>query len=446
MNKIYDVIVAGAGPGGITAAISAARNGSSVLLLDRNGYPGGTNTSAMVGPLMTFHSGKDQIIKGIAEEIIDQLRKRDATLGHVPDPLGVVSTITPIEPDVLKLVYFSMLSKERRITTLFNTYITGVESNAGKLSAVQTIGKGGSASYHGRCFIDATGDGDLAYYAHADFVMGRMKDGLSQPMTLMFKMRNVNTEEIISYIHKNPEQFIFNRECDLNSYLAVSGFFKEVERAKCNGDLTLPRDRVLCFEGVHKGDMIVNMTRATMLSGVNSQDLTSAEFELYHQIDEILKFLKKYIPGFGEAFLDKVADSVGVRESRRISGMATLDSDVIINSSSSPESVAMCAFPIDIHDPAGADLNWVRKERNCCYDVPFGVMVPKGFSNLLVTGRCISATHEALASVRVTPTVMALGEAAGTAASMTNDFSQININELQEKLASQGAVPGRKWL
>ncbi len=450
MTKTYDVIVVGAGPSGMTAALSAARNGASVLLIEKNGYPGGMNTAAMVCPLMTFHSGDTQIIKGIAQEIVDKLAERDATLGHIPDPIGMVSTITPIDPVILKLIYFEMLVKEPNITILFHTFLTGATAVNGKVASISVVNKSGISIFQGRTFIDATGDADLAYLCKADFVQGRSKDGMSQPMSLMFKMSGVDLSKITTYVLDNPEQFILNPSCDLSRYLAVSGFFREVVKAKDNGDLTIPRDRVLFFQGIRPDEIIVNMTRVTCLSGVNAKDLTQAEFEAHRQVDEIISFFKNYLPGFDHAYVQSIADTTGIRESRRIIGKATLVAEDILENRSHETAVAMCAFPIDIHDPVGNELNWIRKERACCYDIPFEVMVPKHFTNLLVTGRCISATHEALASARISSTAMALGEAAGLAAALAVNgnltFDEFDISQLQKRLVQQNAIPGKAWL
>lgn len=444
MNKVYDLIVAGAGPSGTVAAISAARNGASVLLVDKQGYPGGMNTAGMVCPIMTFHAGTKQIVKGIAQEIIDRLVARGASLGHILDPIGVVSSITPIEPSVLRLVYFEMLAALPNISVLFHSFISDATVENGVVKSITVVGKSGVTRYQAKTFIDATGDGDVAAYCKAGYKIGRSNDGFSQPMTLMFKAGGVELEKVIDYIKKNPEQFILNKSCDIEKYLAVSGFFNIVSTAQTNGDLSIPRDRVLFFQGVHKGEIIVNMTRATKLSGINSRDLTVAEFCLYHQIDEIMVFFKKYVPGFENCYLSDIADVTGVRESRRINGLYTLTIDDVINGVSFDDSIALCTFPIDIHDPIGSELNWVRKSRTSCYSIPYRVMVPKKLKNLLVTGRCISATHEAMASARISATAMALGEAAGLAAALASqggcNFHSMDIKQLQKKLTEQGAI------
>lgn len=450
MKKVYDIIVVGAGSSGINAAVCAARRGMSVLLIDKNGYPGGTNTSAMVAPLMTFHAGDKQVVKGIAQEIVDRLAARGGTLGHIPDPIGMVSTITPIDSELLKLVYFEMLSTEPNITVLLHTFLESVELEDGQIQAVRVLNKSGKATYKGKVFIDATGDADLAALCDVEFMLGRKHDGMAQPMSLMFSLNNVDLEKTTEYVLENPEQFILNMDCDLRKYLAVSGFFSLVAQAKENGDFPLPRDRVLFFQSVHAGEVLVNMTRVTRLSGVNAKDLTVAEFEAHKQVGIVTAFLKKYIPGFAAAQLRSIAAMTGVRESRRILGMETLTAEMVINSAECEDSVAVCAFPIDIHDPVGAELNWIRKERICCYDIPYGVMVPRKIPNLLVTGRCISATHEAIASARITATAMALGQAAGAAASMAvaekKACGAISVPKLQKLLADEGAVPGKRWI
>jgi len=440
---MYDVIIAGGGPSGAIAALAAARAGSKVLIIEKNAFLGGMNTAAMVCPLMTFHSGKHQVVQGIPEEIIREMVALGGSLGHIPDPLGVTSTITPIEPEILKSVYFKLFSKEPNIELLLHSIIVGAEWEQGVVKSVKVANKKGLTNYSAKVFIDATGDGDLAAFCKADYVQGRAKDGFSQPMTLMFKMGNVNFEEIYTYMESNPEQFIVDKNCDIRKYLAVSGFFDLVRRAKTKGDLTLPRDRVLFFEGLNKGEVFINMTRVIKRKGTDVWELSLAEEEGNKQVMEAIAFMKKYLPGFANSVLMQIAPLIGVRETRRVIGRYVLSEDDITNATAHEDSVAVCAFPIDIHDPVSSNLTWVHQSEPNAYDIPFRTMVVKKFKNLLVTGRCISATHEAMASARISATAMALGEAAGTAAAIigdTKDFSKINIKALQSMLKANGAV------
>ncbi|MGF7145385.1 ribulose 1,5-bisphosphate synthetase/thiazole synthase [Anaerotaenia torta] len=446
----YDVIVCGGGTSGVMAALSAARNGMRVLILEKNAYFGGANTAAMVSPLMTFHAGKRQVVKGIAQEIIDRLKEKKATLGHIKDPIGMVSSITPIDSEALKMLYFEMLGSEPNVSVLLNSIITGVGISNGIIETVTVTTRAGKQIFKAALVVDATGDGDIISFAKENFVIGRTQDGMAQPMSLMFKVSGIRMDEVRQYIRANPEQFIWNSQCDVNDYVAVSGFFSLVKQAQENGDLNIPRDRVLFFQGLKEGEAIINMVRVIKLSGVAPDELTKAEFEAHAQVREIVAFLRQYVPGFADCRLEMVADMIGVRESRRLSGMYTLTADDVINNREQPDSVAVCAFPIDIHSPSGDELNWVRKEKYNCYDIPYRAMLPQKTKNLIVTGRCISATHEALASARISATAMALGEAAGLACAIciknATSLHKLEVSELQDNLRKQGAVPGKRWL
>ncbi|RVU97944.1 FAD-dependent oxidoreductase [Coriobacteriales bacterium OH1046] len=442
----YDVIIAGAGPSGCMAALAAARLGAKVLLIEKNAYPGGSNTAGMVCPLMTFHSGNKQIVRGIAQEVIDRLAEKGATLGHIPDPLGVTSTITPIEPSGLRLVYFEMLAQQPNITLLLHSFLYDAEMVSGTVTRVTVVGKDGTASYRAKTFIDATGDGDLAALCHVGFDKGRTSDGYTQPMSMIFKVGGIDFATVIAYIRQNPEQFILHKGyTQLEKYLVVSGFFDIVKLAKAHGDFNIPRDRILFFQGLHPGEAFINTSRIIKLSGISAQDQSIAEKEAAWQVEELMSFFQKYVPGFESCYLAAIADMSGVRESRRIHGICTLTVGDVYEERASDEGVAVCAFPIDIHDPAGADLQWMRRKQDFCYDIPYGVMVPRKTDNLLVTGRCISATHEALASARISATAMALGQAAGTAAYLALiqkvGFERLDVALLQQELRRQGAIP-----
>lgn len=442
---IYDVIVAGSGPSGIVAALAAARNGAKTLLIEKNGFLGGMNTAALVCPFMTFHAGDQQVVRGIAEEIVQRLIEKGGCLGHIPDPLGVVSTITPIEPEVLKQVYFEMVAEESNITLLLHSLVSKVEKSAKAIKTVTCSNKSGIQTFEGKFFIDATGDGDLAAMAGASYEEGRKSDDLSQPMTMMFKLGGVDFSKVRQYIRANQEQFILGKNVDLDRYVAVSGYFDIVKQAKEHKDFSIARDRVLLFEGIRPDEAFINMTRVIKLRGTDAQELTKAEIIARAQVDEIITFLTKYVDGFADCFLIQSAGTIGVRESRRFKTKYMLTLDDVLSGKDFEDGVAACAFPIDIHDPQGQNLQWIRTPRDNYYTIPYQTMLLPGIENLLVTGRCIGASHEAMSSSRVTPTAMALGQAAGTAAAMAtkdnlHSFSQVPVDELRNTLTAQGAV------
>ena len=443
-----DVVVAGAGASGMCAALAAARLGSHVLLLEKGSIPGGTNTQSLVGPLMGFHAGQKQVVRGLAQEIVDRLERRGGTLGHLPDPLGVTSTLTPIDPEILKQVYFEMLREEKNITLLLHTFVTGAHREGKWLRSLRAVHKGGETDITAPVFIDATGDADVAHLAGVPCVYGRPEDGFAQPMTLVIRADRVDLDRVRRTMRLCPDQFVLRKDALDMPYVAVSGYFDKVRRAREKGTLTFPRDRVLFFQGVREGEVILNMSRVVRHRSTDAFDLTKAEIEGRRQADEIMDFLREEIDGFQQARLIQTGDAIGVRESRHIRGDYTLTEEDILNQAVFDDSVAICAFPIDLHDPLGKELHWTKTDPASCFDVPYRVMLPENLGNLLVTGRCVSATHQAAASLRITPTAMALGQAAGTAASMApaGNVRNLSLPALHRVLLEMDAVPGRSFL
>ena len=446
--KDHDILVAGAGASGICAAIAAARSGKQVLLVEKSSMLGGTNTQSLVCPLMGFHAGSHQVVRGLAQEIVDRLAHRGGTLGHIPDPLGVTETITPIEPEILKQVYFEMLREEKRITLLLHSFLTDLHQEQGKIQSVTAVHKGGSTVLSSDVYIDATGDADLAVMAGVPYTQGRTSDGFAQPMTLVMKIGGVDFSKVRKAMKEHPDQFVLCENADQIPYIAVSGYFDAVAGGHERGELTFPRDRVLLFQGVREGEAVVNMSRVVKRQGTSVTDLTEAEIEGRAQADEILSFLVKNIDGFQSACLIETGAAIGIRETRHIHGQYTLTERDILTGAEFEDAVAMCGFPIDVHDPLGKELYWTQTDTANCYDIPYRVMLPGTPVNLLVTGRSISATHEAAASARITPTAMALGEAAGIAAALAGNgnVGLVSIPALQERIRDAGGIPGRKYL
>lgn len=450
VEEKVDVLVAGAGPAGMMAAIAAARENASVRLIERHANPGGMNTTSLVGPLMGFYAGHVPIIRGLAQEVIDRLAARGGTLGHLPDPIGVTSAITPVDAALLKQVYFDMLREERNLQLHLGMFVSNAKYDKKRVNSITAIGKGGARMFEASVFIDATGDGDLAAFTKQPFTVGRVWDEFSQPMTLMMKIGGIDFNQVCNYVKAHPEQFILGNQGADMQYVAISGYFDKVAHAKANGSLTLNRDRVLLFQGIRPGEAIVNMTRVVKKDGTNADDLTQAEMDAHAQVDDIMRFLTAHIDGFENCFLIQTGDSIGVRETRHIMAAYMLTEEDVLSCAEFEDCIAMCAFPIDIHDPSDQGLLWTKTDSSCCYDIPYRVMLPMKATNLLVTGRCVGATHEASASARITPTVMAMGQAAGIAAAMASqkdaDVTAVSVRELQSKIVAQGGMPGRAFL
>ena len=178
----------------------------------------------------------------------------------------------------------------------------------------------------------------------------------------------------------------------------------------------MPRELVSFFISPYPDEVTVNMTRVVDIDPLDPDDLTRAEIAARAQAMQLLAFFKRDVPGFANARIAATAAQIGIRESRRIAGVYTLTRDDVLRGRAFDDAVARSAYPIDLHNPSGSGTITHRLPPGASYEIPYRCLVPERVDGLLVAGRCISTTHEALASTRLTPTVMTLGQAAGTAA------------------------------
>ena len=443
----YDVLVAGGGVSGCAAALAAARNGAKVLVLEQRGYLGGTLTGCGVGPMMTFHAGKNQVILGIMEELVEELARRGQSPGHVPDTKQFTSTVTPFDAEGLKLLLDEKLAAAG-CTVLFHTFLGAVQTENGSISGVTICNKDGMRTLCARVYIDATGDGDLAAWAGAPMTKGRQEDGAAQPMTMTMKYCGVDTEKLKSYVLAHLERFpklapyaeLFRQPIPVD----LEGFDAEFAQAKQAGELSIRRENVLMFATGRPGEYILNTTRILGHDATNAASLSDAEREGRRQCAELDRFLRQWAPGFEKAMLEYTGPSVGVRSSRQLVGRYTLTARDILTRRRFSDTIAHSAYPVDIHNPDGEGTTAVfLNEPGTYYAIPYGVMVCDQVSNLLVTGRCASATFEAQAAIRLTPSARAMGQAGGIAAAMAacgnGHTGEVDVRELQRRLREQGA-------
>lgn len=442
---MWDVIVAGGGVSGCIAALAAARGGAKTLLIERYGFLGGTLTNAGVGPMMTFHAGERQVVGGIAQELVDRLAERRACLGHIRDTTGYVFTVTPFDAEQLKFVLDQMM-QESGVEVLLHTMLAKASAHDGLLRAVTVCNKAGLTQLEGRIFVDATGDGDLAYFAGACVKMGRDEDGLCQPMTTNMKLGGVDVGRIRAEIRRSPDNFNVKDLSLLEKAprLSMAGFYREFDTAKAAREISTPREDVLLFETVNPGEVIVNTTRVLRLSATDPWQLSQAEREGRKQAHELFAFFKKRCAGFEDAVFLSTGVQIGVRESRRVMGRYLLTAEDILSPQGLADAVALGGYPIDIHNPAGAATHTTHLRQGQHYAIPYGCLVAQSPQNLLVSGRCLSATHEAGAAVRVTPIAMATGQAAGAAAALCIREGclpgQVDIRALRKRLACGRAI------
>lgn len=445
----YDVIVAGGGVSGAAAAISAARSGAKTLVLEQTGYLGGTLTSCGVGPMMTFFAGEKQVISGIMQEIVDRMTQRGYSLGHIRDTTRYVSYVTPFDAEGLKLVLDEMIS-ESGCEVLFHTFIGGVEKTADHITGLTICNKDGLHTVTADICIDATGDGDIMAWAGEACFKGRRSDGAAQPLTMKMKFCNVETGALKDYIKSHPDDFPrLRNNLDLvntDEPLTLAGFDSVFRKAKERGEVSVPREDILMFETCRPGEFIINTTRILGCDATDAVSLSRAEREGRRQCSELARFFKSHVPGFADAVLEFTGPSVGIRGSRQLDGSYLLSSQDILEARRFPAVIAHSGYPIDIHSPdgEGTKTHYIGEHGGrTYYDIPYEIMVPKAMKNLLVTGRCVSASFEAQASVRLTPSAGAMGQAAGIAAAMAAEkkcgVADIDVATLQKALKEQGA-------
>lgn len=433
-----DVVVAGAGPAGIMAALAAAEAGLNVALIERHGFVGGNMTTGL--PLLGFLSQKGEpIIRGLPQKFIDRLAAVNAASEHRRCPLHV--SLTLVDPEAVKTVALDMLT-ERGVEITFHSLVAGVVKDGDVLKGLMVEGKGGREAVLSKVVIDCSGDGDVAFRSGVPCGKGDERGGM-QPPTLMFCLAGVDTEKLRQSICAEPRlylaDFIPNEYFGRNRKFIVVGLRALIERARADG-LVIPTDRTILITALRDGEVWVNMTRVTGVDGTDTRSLSRAEIEARRQIQDIQRYLTTYVPGFEGAYFTKTAPFLGIRETRRIAGRYTMTREDVLSCRRFDDAVAVGSYPVDLHRPDSQDctLEWCGD----CYDIPYGALVPRGVRNLLVAGRCISTTHEAMAAIRVMPTCMAMGEAAGRAAALAIRRGvapcEIDVRELQADLLARG--------
>ena len=278
----------------------------------------------------------------------------------------------------------------------------------------------GTREYCARIDIDATADAIVAASAGVPTQQGDER-GRVQPASLMFRMSHVDLAALAAYVREHPDQMRTSlppAQRTPEALTAVAGLRDLWERARGDGIVDVPRELVSFFIAPYADEVTVNMTRVVEIDPLDPDDLTRAEVEARLQVMQLVEFFKQRVPGFAGARLAATGAQIGIRESRRIVGRYTLTADDVLSGRHFDDAVARSAYPIDIHNPSGSGTTTKRLAPGAAYEIPYRCLVPLNREQLLVAGRCISTTHEALASTRLTPTVMTLGQAAGTAAAM----------------------------
>lgn len=414
----YDVVVVGSGPAGICAAVAAARQGKHVALLERYGTLGGNLTIGCVGPIL----GK--VAAGtMYDEIRDLLGVQDREHGG--------NKVQDMEETKRILLDFVM---KENIELFLQTPVIDVLHDDEKIDGIVTSWKTGLGVIQGKEYIDATGDGDIAYYSGVPYEIGRQSDKKLQPVTIMYIIQNVDESKAITCVGEEDEVKIGGER------------FLEFT-ARCCKEGILPENCycVRLYRTTHEGERLVNTSQVNYVDPLDRKQIVAADQELRHQVQIITDFLRKYVPGYEKCTIKTGASTLGIRESRRFLGEYVMNISDLREARRFPDVIVHKAqFVVDIHNPVGGGQANGIAEYVEPYDIPWRSLVPKKMENLILAGRCISGTHEAMASYRVMAICMAIGEAAGIGASLAIDQGvtprKLEAKYIQKVLTDKGAV------
>lgn len=406
-----DVLVVGGGPAGIGAALSAARLGASVLIVEQFNCLGGVATSGGHNHYSQFNAWSDtstQVVGGIADEIRRKLLARGFA--------NYDGSCLDYDLEGMKLLLDEMVA-DAGVSVLYYTFYcdTLMEGNTAIGGVIQN--KSGRQAILAKRVIDCTGDGDAAFHAGAAFAQGRPQDGRCQPTTLMFTIGGVDWPQVDAW---------------RTSYQMTEVWIQ----AQQDGIMEPFQSVIMGFwhTDVLPDQVGVNMTHMVNIDSTKAEDLTRATIEGRRQAHHLVQVFRQVVPGMDQCYLISTAPSLGLRESRRIKGVVTLTVDDLVNRRAWADAIGYGSFFIDIHNPSGPGMGgqtW-RPPKGYYYPIPYLALVPETVDNLLVAGRCISADHVALGSLRIMATCTVMGEASGTAA----------VLSLHEEVSPRELEPG----
>ena len=414
--KKYDVAVIGGGFAGVAAALAAAREGASVLLVEKSNALGGAPVNCLVNPFMPYstiiNGVRTPLSQGLFTEICKRLRRKGAM------------RYATLHEEGLKYVLNEMM-EEAGVDLLYHAYIFAAEKDGGRIVSVSVATKCGPVNLEADYFVDATGDAQLTYLAGCPTVLGRPCDSLCQPMTLCFRLGNVDVKRFEASNRRMQAAY---------------------KKSLSNGEFMNPREDILFFKTPIHNVLHFNTTRVVKKNPTDPVDVTAAELLARKQVYEIYDFMKKHADGLEDSFLMMTAAEIGVRESRMTVGEYVLTEQDCRAFTKFEDSVAACNYDIDIHNPEGSGTSHYYFPEGEYYTIPYRSLIPKEMDNLLVAGRCISSDHGAQASYRIMPTVCSIGEAAGCAIGMAarkgESVRSLDVTELQRTLVSNGAFIG----
>lgn len=403
-----NVLVVGGGAAGVAAAVTAARQGLRVTLLERYGFCGGGAVAGLSGTICGLYEADEsnmakpnQVIFGFADEFI---RAIDANQG-LTEPVRYGLTFTRVHDPLVWRETADQFLAAAGVQVLLHSLVTNVITDGGeRIAGVRAWTKQGRFDVRADVTIDASGDADLVAMAGLPFTVGH--EGTVQNPTMIFRMQGVDIDRFAS---KHGTDSILS-----------SDVMQAIVQANSSGRYKLPRTKVFLFKTPRPNELLCNATRVVGRDGrelnpILVNDITEAETEGRRQVREYARFFRDHLAGCEQAFVNDTGVQVGVRQTRQVSGVATLTNADVVNGTKRSDGIARSPWPIELHAGDKPRLSWLF---NDFYEVPYEAFVPQRGESLLVAGRCLSAQHEAMASARVTAQCFSYGHAIGHAAAI----------------------------
>jgi hypothetical protein len=458
MDLDADVVVLGAGAAGISAAIAAARTGARTLLIEAGPMPGGELISGMAIDGAVNGNG-EWILGGIGREILEECERLGGYIGPLND--WRLIWYVCLDPEVMKLAVARCLARAG-VRLLLHTFATDVVANDGRVEALRIINKQGRGTVRAPVFVDCSGDADIVKGAGGATLHGG-PNGELQPVSLMFRMAGVQTETLLEFLRDHPEHFALG-ESDAIRRNRSDRELAEAAIEQGEPTVFLKGNGPLLKQAIDSGEMYptalimiqptsrarrevcLNTTRVGEIDGIRTAALSETLVTLTDQVVQCSAFMRKHVPGFEQAVFSGIASRLGVRETRRIQGLATLTEDDVLQARKQSEGIGKGSHHVDIHQSGTGQIRIPVRDGGS-YDIPWPCLLPQGVSNVVAAGRILSSDRGANGSARVMGPCLAMGQAAGTAAAMmlehggsVVDFARLDVQVLRAKLRAAGAI------
>lgn len=444
-TKTVDVLVAGGGTAGVIAGLAAARNGAKTIIVDKQRCLGGQFTAGMQGAWVGFSDKKNRIVGGIAWELRNIFKERNAIVEVDPE----TDVCFLYDTEVAKVILDEVTSREPNLECFLDTSIVDVIQDGATVKGLVVLSQSEMMEIRAKVVIDSTGDALVAYKAGAPYEMREKKD--IQPMTLMGRMCGIDMDRVKKYYEENPPVLDTHVPPAWHDFKTFPGFmhFGLADELK-NVELPPEKEYLRNWLGIftstpNPGEVTINCSGAIEAHSTEGFESRAAQENFSQKcLYDVAEAFKKYVPGFENSYLSAIAALLGVRESRRIIGDYKVTLDDFNAARDFADTIGRGAMPAGAHTPDGVTMYVYDLEPGQSMTIPYRCMLPKGKDGILVAGRCVSYEAPVANCIRCMPQCMVMGEAAGTAAAIAIKdgvtVRNVNISKLQKNLEEHNVI------